>query len=96
MDSLLPLSTVPIGPEVNTGGEHFKIKTCLITMVQTSPFYGKDNEDTSAYLQQFLELCSTFVVKEATQDAIHLRLSLFSLLGRAKQWFYANRSVVNT
>ena len=52
---------VPTGPEVNTGGENFEIKTGLITMVQASPFYGKANEDASAHLQQFLELCSTFV-----------------------------------
>ena len=32
---------VPTGPEVNTGGENFEIKTGLITMVQASPFCGK-------------------------------------------------------
>ena len=42
---------VPIGPEVNTGGENFEIKTGLNTMVQASPFCGKDNEDASAHLQ---------------------------------------------
>ena len=54
---------VPIGPEVNTRGENFEIKTGLITMVQASPFCGKANEDASAHLQQFLELCNTFVIK---------------------------------
>ena len=29
-------------------------------------------------------------------DAIQLRLFLFSLLGRAKQWFYANKSAIKT
>ena len=29
---------VPTGPEVNTGGKNFEIKTGLITMVQASPF----------------------------------------------------------
>ena len=53
---------VSTGPEVNTGGENFKIKAGLITMVQASPFCGKANEDASAHLQQFLELCSTFVI----------------------------------
>ena len=53
-------SQVPTGPEVNTGGENFEIKTGLITMVQASPFCGKANEDASAHLQQFLELCSPF------------------------------------
>ena len=42
---------VPIGPEVNTGGENFEIKTGLIMMVQANPFCGKANEDASAPLQ---------------------------------------------
>ena len=70
---------VPTGPEVNTGRENFEIKTGLITMVQASPFCGKANEDASAHLQQFLELCSTFVIKGVSQDAIRLHLFPFSL-----------------
>ena len=89
-------SQVPTGPEVNTGGENFEIKTGLITMVQASPFCGRANEDASAHLQQFLELCSTFVIKGVSQDAIRLRMFPFSLLGRVKQWFYANKAVVDT
>ena len=87
---------VPTGPEVNTGGENFKVKTGLITMVQASLFCGKANEDASAHLQPFLELCSTFVVKGVSQDAIRLQLFPFSLLGRAKKWFYANKTAVDT
>ena len=41
---------VPTGPEVNTGGENFEIKTGLIMMVQASPFCGRANEDASAHL----------------------------------------------
>ena len=87
---------VPTKPEVNTEGENFKIKTGLITMVQASPFCGKVNEDASAHLQLFLELCSTFVIKGVSQDAMWLRLFPFSLLGRAKQWFYANKAAMDT
>ena len=83
-------------PEVNTGGEIFEIKMGLTTMMQASPFCGKANEDASAHLQQFLELCSTFVIKGVSQDAIRLRLFLFSLMGRANQWFYANKAIVDT
>ena len=70
---------IPTGPEVNTGGENFEIKTGLITMVQASPFCGKANEDASTHLQQFLELCSSLVIKGVPQDMIRLRLfrSLF-------------------
>ena len=89
-------SQVPTGPEVNIEGENFEIKSGLITMVQANPFCGKANEDASANLQQFLELCSTFVIKGVSQDAIRLCLFPFSLLGRAKQWFYANKAAVDT
>jgi hypothetical protein len=65
-------------------------------VVQASPFSGKADEDASAHLQQFLELCSTFVIKGVTQVAIRLRLFPFSLLRKAKQWFYANKSAVDT
>ena len=84
------------GPAINAGENSFEIRTGLITMVQASPFYGKANEDASAHLQQFLEICGTFTITGVTQDAIRLRLFPFSLLGRAKQWFYANREAVST
>ena len=60
------------GPEVNTRNSNFEIKTGLITMVQSSPFCGKANEDASAHLQQFLELCSTFTIRGMEEDAIRL------------------------
>ena len=63
---------VPTGPAVNTGEANFELKTGLITMVQASPFCGKANEDASAHLQQFLEICSTFTIKGVSQDAIRL------------------------
>jgi len=48
--SAMSANLVPTGPEVNTGGENFEIKTGLITMVQVSPFCGKANENANAYL----------------------------------------------
>ena len=63
-DYSTPFATnVPVGPDVSNGGENFEIKMDLITMVQANPFCGKANEDTSAHLRQFLELCSTFIIK---------------------------------
>ena len=43
-------TNIPIGLDVSTGGENFEIKTGLITMVQTNPFYDKANEYASAHL----------------------------------------------
>jgi hypothetical protein len=62
----------------------FELKPVLINMVQVSQFYGKAHEDASAHLQHFLEICSTFTIKDVPRDAILLRLFPFSLLGRAK------------
>jgi hypothetical protein len=79
------------GPQVNIGEDGFELKPALITMVQASQFCGKAHEDASAHLQHFLVICSTFTIKGVTRDAILLRLFPFSLLGKAKQWFYINK-----
>ena len=60
-------------------------------MVQASPFCGKASEDANAHLQNFLEVSNTINPKGTTLDVIRLRLFLFSLLGKAKTWFYSNK-----
>jgi hypothetical protein len=52
--------------------------------------------DANAHLQHFLEICNTFTIQGVTQDAVHLRLFPFSLLGKAKQLFYSNKEAVLT
>jgi hypothetical protein len=77
--------------QVNVGEDGFELKPVLITMMQASQFCGKAHEDASAHLQHFLEICSTFTIKGVTRDVILLCLFPFSLLGKAKQWFYTNK-----
>jgi hypothetical protein len=60
-------------------------------MVQQRSFCSKASEDDNAHLQHFLEICNTFTIRGVTQDAVRLHLFLFSLLGKAKQWFYSNK-----
>jgi hypothetical protein len=76
--------------------DSFEHKPALINMVQQSPLCGKASEDANAHLQHFLEICSTFTIRGLTQDVVHLRLFPFSLLGKAKQWFYSNKEAVST
>ena len=83
-------------PIADFGDVNFELKSSLINMVQASPFCGKPNEDANAHLQNYLELCKTVTIRGVTADAIRLRLFPFSLLGKAKQWFYQNKEAVST
>ena len=84
------------GPTLRTTNLEFDLMPSLINMVQATPFSGKAHEDASAHLQNFLEISSTVVIKDIAQDIILLCLFLFSLLGRAKQWFYTSKDNINT
>jgi hypothetical protein len=57
---------------------------------------SKASEDANAHLQHFLEIHNTFTIGGVTQDAVRLRLFPFSMLGKAKQWFYSNKEAVST
>ena len=83
---------VATGPNINVGDVNFELKSSFNNMVQASPFCGKPNEDANAYLQNFLELYDTIVIRGVTADVFMLRLFPFSLLGNAKQWFYKRTS----
>ena len=89
------MANIRIGPTVNVRDNGFELKLASINMVQANQFCGKAHDDASAHLQHFLEICSNFTIKGVTQDAILLRLFPFSLLGKAKQWFYANKETLH-
>jgi hypothetical protein len=72
-------TNVPTGPNTMVGDGNFELKSALINMVQVNPFPGKPNEDASAHLQHFLDVCRTFTIRGVTDDAISLRLFPFSL-----------------
>jgi hypothetical protein len=67
-------------PTVTVGDAAFELKSALINMVQASQFCGKDHEDSNKHLQNFLDICSTFTIKDVPSDAVLLRLFPFSLL----------------
>jgi hypothetical protein len=89
-------ANVRTGPEMNIRDSIFELKLALINMVQQSPFCGKASKDANAHLQHFLEICITFTIQGLTKDVVRLHLFQFSLLGKAKQWFYSNKEAVST
>jgi len=87
---------VATGLNLNLGDVTFELKPAMINMVQANPLCGKPHEDANDHLQHFLEVCNTFTVKNVTMYTIRHRLFPFSLLGKANQWFYANKSEVTS
>jgi hypothetical protein len=75
---------IRVGPELDTEDHDYELKPSLINMVQAITFSGKKNEDASAHLQNFLEIYSTVVIKNISQEVVLLRLFPFSLDGRDK------------
>ena len=89
-------SRIPTGLNNYQGTNGFEIKTGLVNMIQACPFCGKASEDAHAHLQNFLEVSSIINPRGTTMDNIRLRLFPFSLLGKAKTWFYTNKEAFNT
>jgi len=93
-------SHIPVGLNQDQGNDGFELKSGpvnrLVSMVQASPFCGKASENANAHLQNFPEVSSTINPMGTTMDNIHLRLFPFSLLGKAKMWFYTNKADFTT
>ena len=89
-------SHIPTRLNNDQGTDGFEIKTRLVNMVQASPFCGKASEDVRAHLQNFLGVSSIINPKGITMDNVRLRLFPFSLLGKAKMWFYTYKDAFDT
>ena len=88
-DKSLHEFSAPTMANIHTGlamdiNRSFELKPALINMVQASQFCEKAHEDASAHLQHFLEICSTFTIKDIPRDAILLRLFPILTLGEKR------------
>ena len=94
--SALTVENIHNSPVLRTENIVFELKPGLINMVEAIQYSGKANEDASTHLQDFMQIGNTIAIERVNHDIILLRLFPFSLVGRAKQWFYANKEDINS
>ena len=76
--SLIRVQSSTVRPIV--AANNFEIKLNIIQMVQQFvQFDGFQDENPNAYIANFLEVCATFKINGAIDDAIKLRLFPFLL-----------------
>ncbi|KAI3744351.1 hypothetical protein L1987_57430 [Smallanthus sonchifolius] len=56
------------------------------TINNSTKFHGLEDEDAPRHLSRFTRICDTFRITGATDDAILLRLFLFTLSGCSATW----------
>ncbi|CAN6445452.1 unnamed protein product [Victoria cruziana] len=71
-----------VGPLV--GPNQYEIKVATINMLPL--FHGLANEDPYRHLDLFLDVCATVKISHVEDGALRLRLFLFSLKDRARDW----------
>ena len=71
------VANIRTGPTINIRDNAFELRPALINMVQANQFCGKAHEDVSAHLQYFLEICSTFTIKESLKMPYYFTSSHF-------------------
>src|SRR3954465_8794418 len=74
----------PIAPPA-TSAPSYEIKPALLNLVMKDQFSGA-GEYAALHLNNFIELCNMKKYKEVDGDIVKLKLFLFSLRGRAKEW----------
>jgi hypothetical protein len=64
----------------------YEIKPALLNLVMKEQFSGVSIDDSTAHLNNFVELCEMQKYKDVDGDIIQIKLFPFSLRGRAKDW----------
>src|SRR3954471_5468753 len=75
----------PIAPPAPEAA-FYEIKPAFIKSCYEEQFSGISTEDIASHINNFVELCEMQKYKYIDGDIIKLKLFLFSLRGRAKDW----------
>ncbi|GJU58537.1 putative reverse transcriptase domain-containing protein [Tanacetum coccineum] len=74
-----------VKPEIG-GNVNFEIKSQFMRELREDTFPGNKNEYAHDYVDRVLKIVSLFNIPGVSQDAVLLRVFLFTLTGSAKRW----------
>jgi hypothetical protein len=88
-------TNVPTGPTTMVGDGNFKLKTTLLNMVQENLFSDKPMK-MPMHISSTFWRCVGLSLSMELQMMPSVFLFPFSLLRKAKLWFYAERDAIST
>ncbi|GJS92341.1 reverse transcriptase domain-containing protein [Tanacetum coccineum] len=74
-----------VKPEIR-GNVNFQIKSQFMRELREDTFSGNKNEDAHDHVDRVLNIVSLFNIPGVSQDAVLLRVFLFTLTGSTKRW----------
>ena len=72
---------------INDHDYNFSFDLSLISMVESDPFYGRENDDSIAHLTKLIKLGGLFTTDEKIRNFYVTKLFPFSFKEGAKAWY---------
>ena len=65
----------------------YELRLSLIKLIRDQSFLGEGNENPYSHLREFERTCACLCIAGMFDKTLRWKLFLFSLMGRAKQWY---------
>ena len=66
----------------------YEIRPCIVAMVRSQSFSGRQDENPYTQLREFEQNCSIISIPGMQHETVKWKLFPFSLTGHAKEWYY--------
>ena len=65
----------------------YELRPCLIKLIRDQSLSGEGGENPYSHLREFEQTCACLHIAGLFDETLRWKLFLFSLTGRAKQWY---------
>ena len=65
----------------------YELHPCFIKLIRDQSFSGEGNENPYSHQQEFAQTYACLCIAGMSDETLRWKLFLFSLIGRAKQWY---------